>query len=90
MTQGDVYHRRRERRLARVLSGLQRNEKLTIEDMAHRLGVSCSMLGMVYSGHRSPGRKFLRGVLNAYPELRDEVWLFLLRDMGDSEALDAQ
>ena len=64
-------HRTRLRRLVRVLRGLQRNE---------RLGISTSMLGMVYSGRRNPGRKFLRGVLKAYPQLRDEVHQFLLRD----------
>ena len=72
--------RTRLRRLVRVLRGLQRNERLTIEDMALRLGISTSMLGMVYSGRRNPGRKFLRGVLKAYPDLRDEVHRFLLRD----------
>jgi|GEM_PF-1776768 len=73
------------RRLVRMLRGLQRDERLTTEDMAVRLGVSSSMLGMVYSGRRSPGGKFLRGVLRAYPHLRDEVYLFLLRDMSNSE-----
>jgi hypothetical protein len=49
------------------------------------LRVSTSMLGMVYSGRRNPGRKFLRGVLKAYPHLRDEVYRFLLRDGGDGQ-----
>ena len=66
-------------RLVRMLRGQQRDEGLTIEDMAGRLGVSGSMLGMVYLGKRNPGRKFLHGVLLAYPELRDEVHRFLLR-----------
>jgi hypothetical protein len=73
------------RRLVRMLRGIQRNERLTLGGMALRLGVSSSMLGMVYSGRRNPGRKFLRGVLKAYPHLREEVHLFLLRDMSDSE-----
>jgi transcriptional regulator with XRE-family HTH domain len=77
--------RRPIRRLVRMLRGIQRNEQLTIKGMALRLGVSPSMLRMVYSGRRSPGRKFLRGVLRAFPRLRDEVHLFLLRDMSDSE-----
>ncbi len=81
----DRARKRSIRRLVRMLRGLQRNEDLTIEDMASRLGVSLSMLGMVYRGRRSPGRKFLRGVLKAYPHLRNEVYLFLLRDMNDSE-----
>jgi hypothetical protein len=73
----------RIRRLARLLRGLQRDEQLTSDDMARRLGVSTSMLIMVYCGRRSPGHKFLRGVLRAYPHLRDEVCQFLLRDVGD-------
>lgn len=66
-------------RLVRQLRGQQRDEGLTIEDMAHRLGISGAMLGMVYLGRRNPGRKFLRGVLKAYPSLSDEVHRFLLR-----------
>jgi len=72
-------------RLVRVLRGLQRDERLTVEDMALRLGISTSMLGMVYSGRRNPGPKFLRGVLKAYPHLRDEVYLFLLREARSAE-----
>lgn len=66
-------------RLIRLLRGQQRNEGLTIDDMARRLGVSGAMLGMVYLGRRNPGRKFLRGVLKAYPSMTDEVHRFLLR-----------
>jgi transcriptional regulator with XRE-family HTH domain len=85
MSWSSTDRQRRVRRLARVLRGLQRGEQLTVEDMALRLGVSPSMLAMVYCGRRSPGHKFLRGVLRAYPELRDEVYHFLLRDFGDWE-----
>jgi len=80
MVRHNTSRQRHIRRLVRVLRGLQRDDHLTIEDMAIRLGISTSMLGMVYSGRRNPGRKFLRGVLNAYPQLRDEVYQFLLRD----------
>ena len=73
------------RRLVRVLHDLQRKQDLTMEDMALRLGVSKSMLTMVYGGRRTPGRRFLQGVLKACPHLRDEVYLFLLRDMHDQE-----
>ena len=46
------------RRLVRMLRGVQRDEKLSTRAMARKLGVSCSMLCMVYSGKRAPGRKF--------------------------------
>lgn len=80
MNSATTQRQQRVRRLARVLRGLQRDEQLTSDDMAIRLGVSTSMLVMVYCGRRNPGHKFLRGVLRAYPQLRDEVYQFLLRD----------
>jgi len=73
------------RRLVRVLRGIQRNEQLTIEGMARRLGISPSMLGMVYHGQRNPGPKFLRGVLGAYPQLGDEVHRYLLHERSDRD-----
>lgn len=85
MSQAESARRERIRSLVRVLRGLQRAEDLTVEDMALRLGVSTSMLVMVYCGRRNPGRKFLRGILRAYPQLRDDVCLFLLRGMSDRE-----
>jgi transcriptional regulator with XRE-family HTH domain len=78
--EGTMVERRYVRQLVRVLRGLQRDQQLTVEDMARTLGISPSMLGMVYSGQRNPGRRFLQGVLRAYPHLRNEVYLFLLRD----------
>jgi len=71
------------RRLVRVLRGKQRNEQLTTEGMARRLGISASMLSMVYHGQRSPGPKFLRGVLRAYPQLSEEVRAYLLHERGE-------
>ena len=76
---------RRVRRLVRRIHDVQRAEGLTLDDMALRLGVSQSMLGMVYAGKRNPGRKFLAGLLKAYPRLREEVHLFLLNSPRDGE-----
>ena len=86
MAHKQTARQRHVRHLIRVLRGLQRNECLTIEDMALRLGISTSMLAMVYSARRNPGRKFLRGVLNAYPELREEVYQFLLRGASNGQS----
>jgi len=83
MTPGITRRQRGIRRLVRVLRGLQRDEGLTVEDMALRLGVSTSMVAMVHCGSRNPGQKFLRGVLRAYPQLREEVYSFLLRDSNE-------
>ena len=71
--------------LVRRLRDLQRQQRLTIAELAQRLGVSVSTVCMVYGGRRAPGRKFLRGVLRAYPCLREEVYLFLLQNMSISE-----
>ena len=81
----DRARRRSIRRLVRMLRGLQRNQHLSNKGLALRLGVSKSMVGMVYQGRRNPGPKFLRGVLKAYPELRDEVYSFLLLDANGRE-----
>jgi transcriptional regulator with XRE-family HTH domain len=72
----------------RRLREKQGEEKLTCAELAGRLGVSVSTVGMVYGGWRAPGRKFLHGVLRAYPCLRDEVYLFLLRDISNGEVND--
>jgi transcriptional regulator with XRE-family HTH domain len=84
-----VKHRcRGGERLVRRLRTMQEEQKLTCADLAERLGVSVSTVGMVCGGWRAPGPKFLRGVLRAYPCLRDEVYLFLLRDISNGEADD--
>jgi transcriptional regulator with XRE-family HTH domain len=84
-----VRHGRRHTvRLVRRLRNLQCEQKLTWAELAQRLGVSASTVGMVFGGWRAPGPKFLRGVLRAYPCLRDEVYLFLLHNIHDSEVDD--
>jgi transcriptional regulator with XRE-family HTH domain len=88
--QASARHRRaRVDRLVRRLRAMQEKQRLTWADLAQRLGVSVAMVGMVYSGQRVPGRKFLHGVLRAFPCLRDEVYLFLLRDINNGEFHDA-
>lgn len=74
--------RRSTPRLVRILRQVQVVDSMSQEDLAARIGVSISMLAQVFSGQRSPGRKFLRGVLRAYPALRTEVYGFLLRDVN--------
>jgi len=74
--------------LVRALRWMRRKDDLTLAEQAERLGVSESMLTQINSGHRRPGAKVLRGVLRAYPHLRDEVRLFLLQGITGGEADD--
>lgn len=77
--------KQRLRLLVRKLRGLQHDRGLTLTAMSDELGISTSLLSMVYSGQRIPGRKFLRGVIRAYPQLHNEVYLFLANDTAAGE-----
>lgn len=59
--------------LLRRLREKQENEDLTLQEMAQRIGVTAACLCMIYRRQRLPGRKFLSGVLSAYPDLRECV-----------------
>ena len=63
--------------LIHAIEQKQEIDGLNLGEMAEKLRIAQSYLSMVYAGHRVPGRKFLAGVLKAYPELADEVALFL-------------
>lgn len=63
--------------LIRAIEERQQIEGLTLGAMAEKLGIAQSYLSMILRGHRVPGRKFLAGVLKAYPELGNEVAVFL-------------
>lgn len=57
----------------------QLDEGLNLAGMADKLGVSPGTLSRVYNGKRIPGRKFLSGILRAYPDLQEDIALFLSR-----------
>ena len=76
--------------LIKAIQERQRIENLNLTEMADKLGVSVSYLSMVYSGKREPATKLLSGVVRCYPELTNQVAIFLLRDItGSQEHLTA-
>lgn len=58
-----------------------------MSEMAARLGISQGYLSMIYNGQRKPGRRFLEGVVAAYPDLFREVALFLSPNITAVETL---
>lgn len=72
-------------RLVARLHAAQDEEGLSVTGLAGRLGVSPSTVYMLYGGWRTPGPKVLRGMLQAFPGLAQDVRLFLLEHMMDSE-----
>lgn len=68
-----------------MLAQLERNRAnlgLSKPDMAARLGVSESTYRKVIAGTRLPGRRFLSGIVDQFPELAPQVWAFLLLRNG--------
>jgi transcriptional regulator with XRE-family HTH domain len=63
----------RDREITAVLKALRRIEAeqhLTLESLGRRLGFSASHLSMLFSGRRRPGVRFLRVVIERFPEIR--------------------
>ena len=73
--------------LIQAIKGKQAAEGLNLTKMANKLGVTVSYLSMVYNGKRPPATKLLQGIIQCYPELTDQVALFLLGDITDSQEL---
>ncbi len=59
--------------LIQALRRIQAKEYLSIKGLAHRLGFSAGHLSMIYSGKRRPGIRFLRAVVEHFPQVRDLV-----------------
>lgn len=55
-------------------------------DFAEKLGMSRTMLALVYNGQRQPGLEFLKAVIKAFPDLQLDVYKL----MSDSEEKVAQ
>jgi transcriptional regulator with XRE-family HTH domain len=73
-------------KLAKALEQKRLQEGMTVAGMASRLGVSDSCLFLLRDGKRSPGVRFLRAVIRAFPDLQLLVFEYLAQyQTGDSE-----
>jgi len=54
--------------LIAALTKTLKDEHLSINGLAQRLGFSGAHLSMILSGKRRPGLRFLRAVIDAFPE----------------------
>ncbi len=55
--------------IIQVLNRVMEEEFMTVRGMAHRLGFSAGHLSMILSGQRRPGIRFVRAVIERFPEL---------------------
>jgi len=51
------------------LYNIMRKENLTNAKLASKLGISPSMLCLVLTGCKKPGRRFLQGLASHYPDI---------------------
>ncbi len=56
-------------RLVEDIKRLQTLKGLSDTQLARQIGVDLSTWSKIKSGDRNPGGRFLRGVINAFPEL---------------------
>ena len=56
--------------MIQVLRRLQEDQYLSLKGLAHQLGFSAGHLSMIFSGKRRPGLRFVRAVVERYPEIR--------------------
>ena len=59
--------------LIQALHRIQDEEYLSVKGLAQRLGFSAGHLSMIYSGKRRPGIRFLRAVVEHFPQVRELV-----------------
>ena len=59
--------------LVAEMAAIQKKHGLTDRDMGARLNISHSYWIYLRSGKKNPGRKFVVGVLNAFPFLETEA-----------------
>lgn len=56
--------------MIRALRRIEREESLNLRGLARRLGYSAGQLSMVFAGKRRPGIRFVRAVVERFPEIR--------------------
>ena len=61
------------RAMIRALRRIEAEQCLSSRGMAHLLGFSAGHLSMIYSGKRRPGIRFVRAVMEHFPEIRELI-----------------
>jgi len=56
--------------MIRALRRIEREESLNLRGLVRRLGYSAGQLSMVFAGKRRPGMRFVRAVVERFPEIR--------------------
>jgi len=69
------------------LTEYQRYWRLSDHKFAERLGISSQLWQMTRTGKRDIGLSVLKGVMRAYPELEQDVTLFLRGDVDTMTSL---
>lgn len=54
-----------------ALRQIQRERYLNLRGLARKLGLSVGQLSMIFNGKRRPGMRFVRAVVERFPEIRD-------------------
>lgn len=75
--------------LAKALEARREQEGLSVAGMASRLGVSDSFLFLLRDGKRKPGVRFLRAVIQAFPDLQLVVFEYVAWCEADGTATEA-
>ena len=58
------------RAMIRALRKIEADQYLSLKGLAHKLGLSAGYLSMIFSGKRQPGMRFVRAVIEHFPEIR--------------------
>ena len=88
--------------MVEALRQIEAEQYLSLSGLAHKLGISTGYLSMIFSGQRHPGMRFVRAVMEHFPEIRRLIGESLQRpterdaacpdksDLDPTEAADAR
>ena len=65
-----------------ALHKIEAEQYLSLRGLAHKLGISAGHLSMIFSGQRRPGMRFVRAVLESFPEVRRVIAQSLRQSTG--------
>ena len=72
--------------LVLAMRAKQEDEGANMTQMAKKLGISLSLLSLVYNGLRPAGKKFCRAVVREYPDLKDTIAQYLIDGVSNESA----